>query len=119
MTANDLRARVDELNALILQGKAMDAFEKFYHENVVMMEKNAILAEGKAANRAREIDFFSKVTEFRGAEVKAVAVGDDVTMVEWTMDYTHSEWGVMNYAQVAVQRWKDGLIIHERFYPTY
>ena len=116
---NELRAKIEEMNGMILQGQILDAFEKFYHPDVVMVEKNAVLAEGKEANRQREADFVSKLTEFRGAEVKAVAVGGDVTMVEWHFDYTHAEWGVMNYDQVAVQRWQDGLIVHERFYPTY
>lgn len=114
--SNDLKANVEELNALILEGKALDAFEKFYHEDVVMEQNNEVLGTGKAANREREIDFFSKVTAFRGAEVKAVAIGENVTMVEWTWDYTHAEWGDLNYQQVAVQRWQDGLIIHEKFY---
>ena len=59
--------------------------------------------------------FFSKVVEFRGADVKAVAVGDGVSMVEWFFDYTHQDWGSRAYHQVSVQRWKDGKIVHERF----
>ncbi len=113
---NDLLDKVSDLNRLILEGKALEAFEKYYHEDVVMIEKNDILAEGKAANRTREEAFFGNITEFRGAEVKAVAVGEEVTMVEWHFDYTHSEWGVMKYDQVAVQRWQDGQIIREQFY---
>jgi hypothetical protein len=115
----DLKAKIEELNGLVQQGRAMEAFEKFYHPDVVMVEKSDVVGVGKDANRAREEEFFSKVTEFRGAEVKSVAVGDDVTSVEWHYDYTHSDWGVMNYDQVAVQRWQDGLIVHERFYALY
>ena len=37
-------------------------------------------------------------------------------MVEWHMDYTHKDWRVKNYTQVAVQVWKDGQIINEKFY---
>ena len=116
MTTQELETKVTELNDLILQGRALEAFEKHYHHDVVMLEKNDVLAEGKDANRTREEDFFSKITEFRGAEVKAVTVGDDVSMVEWHFDYTHSAWGDMKYDQVAVQRWQDGQIIREQFY---
>lgn len=55
------------------------------------------------------------MTEFRGAEVLAVAVGDGVTMVEWHFDYTHADWGDMDYDQAAVQRWRDGEIVSERY----
>ena len=81
-----------------------------------MQENEQPPTVGKDANREREKRFLANVTEFRGAEVKAVAVGDNVTMVEWFFDYTHKEWGKKTYHQVAVQRWKDGKIVHERFY---
>ena len=45
-----------------------------------------------------------------------MAVGDGVSMVEWHFDYVHKDWGHQKYDQVAVQRWQDGQIIHERFY---
>lgn len=112
----DLKARVNELNRMILEGNAMEAYEKFYHEDIVMQEGAEKPFEGKDFNRKREEEFFANITEFRGAEVHAVAVGDDVTMVEWSYDYTHKEWGDQKYNQVAVQRWKDGQIVHERFY---
>ena len=113
---NDLRIAIEDLNQMVLQGQSMDAFEKYYADDIVMQEDNMEPIRGKAENRAREEEFFGKVTEFRGAAVKSVAVGEDITMVEWNFDYTHADWGVMNYDQVAVQRWSDGKIVSERFY---
>ena len=112
----NLKESVEDLNSMLLQGRAMEAFEKYYADDVVMQENEQPPTVGKSANREREKQFFSNVTDFRGAEVKAVAVGDNVTMVEWFFDYTHKEWGKKTYHQVAVQRWRDGKIVHERFY---
>jgi len=116
MTTAELQANFEEIKALVLQGKAMEAFEKFYGDDVVMQENETPATVGKAANRDRELDFFSKLTEFRGADVKAVAYGEDVIISEWFLDYTHSEWGKVTHDQVSVQRWKDGKVVHERFY---
>jgi hypothetical protein len=116
ITATDLKANFEDIKSLVLQGKAMEAFEKYYGEDVVMQENETPATVGKAANRTRELDFFSKVTEFRAAELKAVAYGEDVIISEWFVDYTHSEWGKVTHDQVSVQRWKDGKVIHERFY---
>lgn len=33
-----LTEKISDLNDLVLQGKAMEAFEKYYHPNVVMQE---------------------------------------------------------------------------------
>ena len=113
---NTLLQNISTINDMILQGQALDAFEEFYHEDVVMQENDQPEIEGKAANRKREIDFFGSITEFRAAKPLNVTVGENTTMVEWHFDYTHKDWGVRNYTQVAIQEWKDGKIIKEKFY---
>lgn len=112
-----LLENISSVNDLILQGKAMEAFEIFYHDDVVMQENDEPAIVGKDANRKREEEFFSAITEFRGAKVLKVALGEDnTTMVQWHMDYTHKDWGIKNVTQVAVQQWKEGKIINERFF---
>jgi len=111
-----LKEKITELNRLVLAGKALDAFEKFYHPEVVMQENENVPTVGKDANRQREIEFFNSISEFRGAEVKGVAVGDNLSSVIWHYDYTHKEWGEKKYTQVSVQHWKDGQIIKEQFF---
>lgn len=111
-----LQEKINELNQLVLSGKAMEAFEKFYHPHVSMQENEQTPTIGKEANRKRELEFFGNVTDFRGAEVKGVAFNDNLSTVIWRYDYTHREWGVRNYTQVSVQHWQDGLIIKEQFF---
>lgn len=36
----DLKTLVEELNQMILDGKILDAFEKFYAEDIVMQDNN-------------------------------------------------------------------------------
>lgn len=108
--------KVNHLNALILEGKALDAFEQYYDDAVVMQENNSEPTVGKEANRQREIEFFGSITEFRGASVRDIAVGENVSMVTWDYDYTHKDWGVRKYSQVAVQHWNNGKIVREQFF---
>ena len=108
--------KISNINDLILQGKAMDAFEEYYHDHCEMSENNQPATIGKDANRKREEEFFGAITEFRSAKPLHVTVGENTTMVEWEMDYTHKDWGVRKYTQVAVQEWEDGKIRKERFY---
>jgi hypothetical protein len=105
-----------DLNNLVVQGKLMDAFEKYYHEDIIMQENANPPVAGKDANRKREVEFLSNIEEFRRASVNGLAVGDDISFVIWSYDYTHKEWGVKNYTQVSVQNWKDGKIIKEQFF---
>ena len=113
---NTLLKKISAINDMILQGNALDAFEEYYHEDVVMQENDNPAIIGKNANRKREEEFFASITEFRSAQPLKVIIGEDTTMVEWHFDYTHKDWGIKNYTQVAVQEWKDGKIINEKFY---
>jgi hypothetical protein len=105
-----------ELNRMILDGNALEAFDKFYADGCVMQDQGFEPWEGKDLNRQREEDFFSKLTEVRNFELKETAVGEDVSFSTWSMDYTHEEWGDVKYEQVAVRYWEDGKIVKERFY---
>jgi hypothetical protein len=107
-----------DLNNLVISGKALEAFDKYYHNDVSMQENDLPPMVSKEANKKREIEFFNNVTEFRGAEVKGVGVGDDISFVIWHYDYTHKDWGVRNYSQVSIQQWEDGKIINEKFVYT-
>ena len=113
---NTLLDNISTINDMILQGQALEAFEQFYHDDVVMQENDQPEVIGKAINRQREEDFFGAITEFRGAKPLKVTVGENTTMVEWHFDYTHKEWGERNYTQIAVQEWKDNKIVKEKFY---
>lgn len=113
-----IRENVDELNQMILQGKIMDAFEKFYADDVVMQDNETPVRVGKDVCRGFEETFVNGITDFRGAEVRNVMVSEDagVSAVEMWMDYTHKEWGDKNVVQVAVQKWRDGKIVSEKFF---
>ena len=106
----------DQLNAMILSGKAMEGFEQFYAEDVVMRENEKPPTTGKAANRDRELAFFASLEAFHNGAVKASAVGDDVSFGEWEMDVTFKGGSRTTMRQASVRRWKDGKIVHEKFY---
>jgi hypothetical protein len=115
-TDRTLAQREHDLNTKILSGEALEAFEEHYADEVTMMEGNEDSWTGKATNRAREEEFFAKITELRALELHDVAVGDGVTMSRWHYDFTHEEFGDQRFDQVAVRHWKDGQIVREQFF---
>ncbi|WP_372755318.1 SnoaL-like domain-containing protein [Mariniflexile sp.] len=113
---NTLIEKISAVNDLILQGKALEAFEDYYHDEVVMQENDNPLCIGKALNRKRKEAFFAGITEFKCAKPLKVAVGEKTTMVEWELEFTHNDLGYKKFTQVAVQEWQEGKIIKEKFY---
>jgi hypothetical protein len=116
MTNTTIENSLKDLNRLILNGTAMEGFEKYYDNNVVMQENEMTPTIGKDANRQRELHFFNSITEFRDAKVLGHAIGENMSFVTWHFDYTHKDWGVRKYTQVSVQTWKDGKIVKEQFF---
>ena len=112
----DSRTNVDQLNQMILEGKILEAFEKFYSEDVVMQDNDYPARVGKDVCRQFEEAFVNGLTEFRGARIVNTIISDDLAVTEWWMDYTHKDFGTRNYTQLAVQRWKNGKITEEKFY---
>lgn len=113
-----IRESVDDLNAQILNGQILPAFEQYYADDVVMIDQGQPPREGKDQNRTYEEGFVNGLTEFRNAEVKSVAIdeGNNKAFVEWHFDFSHKDFGDQKYDQVAVQTWEDGKIKEERFY---
>lgn len=116
---NTLKEKITILNNLVLAGRPLEAFEKFYHPDILMQENENAPTVGKEKNRLREEDFFSKAKGFyENARVHEVAVDESagVSMVKWSYNYHHDEWGHKKYTQVSVQQWKNGQIIKEQFF---
>ena len=113
---NDITSLVDSLNSKISEGKIMEAFDEYYADDVVMQENNTEPRVGKEVNRKNEEAFVNGLIGKPVMKVLSVATGDNVSIVEWFMDINHKDWGKSARNQVAVQHWKDGKIVHERFY---
>lgn len=112
----DIRKLEDELNSMILQGQALEAFEKFYADDVVMQENLDDPRKGKHLCREYEKQFFGNIAEFQKGELHSSAVDGERSFSEWTFAARFKDGSSMDNTQVAVRTWKDGKIVHERFY---
>jgi len=113
-----IKKSVEELNNMILAGKIMEAFDRFYADDVVMQENSEKPRVGKDVNREFEKKFMESIDVFHGMKLNASAVTDDgkTAMNYWDMDVTMKGAPRKESSQVAVQEWKDGKIIKERFF---
>jgi ketosteroid isomerase-like protein len=113
-----LKEHVDGYFDLLSKGDMMGAFETYYSEDVVMQENNEEPRVGKEANRKFEIEFMSSVEEVHNSEIKNVAINEETgtVFIQAFMDATFKGGGRMPMEEVQVQTWKDGQIVHEKFF---
>ena len=115
-TTVSVEERLQELIGYIQYGRILEAMNEFYAEDVKMQENANPPTVGLAANIEREKQFLSTIKEWRGFEVKAFGSGTNVTFYEAVLDWIATDGKPVHLEQVSVARWRDGKIVHERFY---
>ncbi len=111
--------RAADIYTMMSQGQMLGAFDKYYHDDVVVQEATGEVREGKAVNRTFEEQWLASIQEFHGGGAKAITSNEEekVTMVEAWVDVTFKDGNRVKMEEVAVQHWDDdGLIVRERFY---
>ena len=103
-TATSVQELDKQLNDDVLSGKIMEAFEKYYADDVVMQENSEEPRKGKAENRKAEEEFMASVEAFNGGVVTASAVNGDVTLFRVGDGYHVQGW----QAREDRTRWRCG-----------
>ncbi len=98
-----------------------DAVDTYYADNIVLVEATGETIHGKETQKGRIQEWIDSVEEVHNGELKAIAAhetapGTGVVFVETATDITFKGAGRMQIEEVAVQQWKDGQVVHERFY---
>ena len=112
----DVRARLDELFQYVREGRILDAMTEFYAPDAAMQENANPPTVGREANIEREKQFLSNVKQWVGFEVKAAAAEGDTSFYESVIEFVAQNDQQVRLEQVSVARWRDGQIVHERFY---
>lgn len=114
-----LEEKLNDFNQMIVKGEILESMDKYYHPDCIVIEKNDVVAQGLKQAKDRESELFKGVEAWLKSEIVSTAVGSNsVTMTEWHYEYKHKV-GHKKFDQVAVQHWKDGKIISDRFYALY
>jgi hypothetical protein len=116
MSTINLQQRLNDLFGYIRQGKIIEAMSEFYEKDTVMQDNANPPTKGLASNIEREKQFMSGVKEWKGFIVTTSGVGDNVTFYESTSDFVTTGGVPVHLEQVSVAKWKNGKIVHERFY---
>jgi len=114
----DLHSNVNGLVDMLKSGQMLDAFEKYYADDVVMQENNEPPRVGKIKNREFEKDFISNIEAVHDSRIKHIAYNpsENVAMIESYFDATLKGAGRVQMEEVSVQTWKNDKIVHEKFF---
>lgn len=112
---NNFKEKNEQLNSMLEQGKAMEAFELFYAERLTMQENETEPRIGKEYNREQCGGFVEAFPDLK-LKVLSVAYGDNISIQEVLFDYTNENGEKIVYPEVAVRHWENEVITNEKFY---
>jgi ketosteroid isomerase-like protein len=109
-----IKPKVLDLIALVESGRMLDAIETYYADDVAMQENVSPPTVGFDANFARETAFYGSLREAKFTLVSVVVEGNHAAL-NWIFDYTTADGQRYRMDEIAVQTWRDGKIVHERY----
>jgi hypothetical protein len=130
MTLEELQVKLADINHLVVTFQTSVALEKYYSEDIVMIEGDGTVTTGKEACRqGREVFFKEMLVEFRESKLigQNIAVSaekdyDFVVISNWYNDYTVKFQGQIvdvKSNQISIGYWKDGVVVKESYnYPV-
>ena len=102
MSAEAPKAAVEDLIAKVVGGRALEAFDRYYADDVTMQENEQPPRAGKAACRAFEEDFLSKIKAVRTYVCDGYVISGNKAFIVYRIDADRAEWGTLNISEVAI-----------------
>ncbi|MBC8112221.1 MAG: nuclear transport factor 2 family protein [Verrucomicrobia bacterium] len=115
MTEQQIATALDELIALVAAGKPMEAFEKFYHDDLEKTDLDGVPQKGKAHNEKLGHDQLANILAVRDFSSVGKIVKGNRSFLVWSVDLDNATNGLLKVVEVAIQDWQDGKIIREKY----
>ncbi len=106
---------VEALDAEVVKGNIVDAFERFAAEDCVTWSD----AHNKTTSKAHKLEilgwFFQNIARINRIERPAVQVEGNVTLSQFVFDFTNRQGESLVYQEVIRRVWKDGKVAEEQY----
>ena len=119
MTDQEIKNSLNDLLAMVHDGKIIEAIDKYYHDEVVTQE--GVAGEPSVGGKKGYIEHYKKfladmtrITTFKGTPG---LTGQNVSTIAWELDFDNKgPFGVVKFTELALQEWQDNKIIRETFF---
>ncbi len=111
-----IRESVQQLIALVERGEFLEAIERFYAEDATMQENGDPPRVGLPALLANERQALANVQTWHVKHAESYVVDGDRSAIHWLFDMSDAAGKHRTFDEIAWQEWRDGKIIHERFF---
>ena len=110
------RECVQQLVALVEQGREVEAINRFYAVHAQTQENTSAPTVGREALAAKEQQFLDSLQAMHARKALAVLVDGDRAAINWLFEWTNGQGARFRMIEVALQRWENDQIVFERYF---
>lgn len=113
-----LEQKTRDLVEMTENGHIIEAIDKYYADDVVILEATGETATGKEKQKERMHEWMASIEEMHDGGTHAIAADEDagISMVESWVEATFKDMGRVKMEEVERYKWRDGKIAEARFY---
>jgi predicted flap endonuclease-1-like 5' DNA nuclease len=115
-SAMTLKEKVEHMDSLVLTGKFVEAVEQYFHPEAIAHSAPTDRNSGKATKIESLKAFFNGIRQINHIKLHHCAIGEEVTMSEFTFNFTSIYGSPVSWHEVIRRRWKDGLVYDEQYF---
>lgn len=113
----DLKNLVEALDAKVVSGDILGAFDQFFADNVKTLSGPNDVTTSKAQKAEALGWFFSGIAKINRIERPAVAVNGNVTDSQFVFDFTGTHGNSLVFSEVIRRTWNNGKVVEELYLP--
>ena len=112
----NLNQLVADKNALVVQGKIVEATEKFFAEEVQTRDFDGTTTADKSEMVAKMTAFAGAIARVKAIELKHTAVRNQVSFAEFIFHFIMKDDSEIYWHEIIRSVWKDGLVVEEQYF---
>lgn len=111
-----IKKKLSSLDKMVIEGNIIDAFDKYFHDDVVTHSDAGDRSKNKAQKREWLVKFFQLIQKVDKIELLGQTITGNVTHSKFIFQFA-TTWGdKLVWEEIIRRTWKDDLVIDEYYY---
>ncbi|MFT6203679.1 MAG: putative flap endonuclease-1-like 5' DNA nuclease [Spirosomataceae bacterium] len=107
---------VTKLDKMVTEGKIMQAFEDYFHDDVVTYSSANDHSKGKAEKRDFLYGFFENMNSIDEVTLHDTVIDDNKTFSDFTFKFTNKQNEELIWKEIIQRTWEGGLVTDEYYF---
>ncbi len=111
-----IKKKLTSLDKMVTEGNIIDAFDKYFHDDVVTHSDSGDRSKNKSQKREWLVKFFQLVQKVDRVELHGQTITGNVSHSKFTFEFT-TTWGAkLLWEEIIRRTWKDNVVIDEYYF---